>query len=101
MYNDQTEQWVKESCEKYFAHFDAPRIEGTSNIMMSAAKCSCGRPLGGFIGSFTWGIVHGEGFCSNCKRPARAVHRIPDHRDGEVIATLSPVILLYRLEPTE
>ena len=28
----------------------------------------CSEPLGGLLGSFTWGIQHGVGFCSNCKK---------------------------------
>lgn len=42
----------------------------------------CGKNLTGdimdqFIGraTFTWGLAHGEGFCRECKYPARAYHR--------------------------
>ena len=39
-------------------------------------KClNCRRILVGFLlGSFTWGIIHGEGMCSYCGWPARAYH---------------------------
>ena len=38
-------------------------------------KClNCGRALMGLLGSFTWGIIHGEGVCSHCGWPARAYH---------------------------
>lgn len=63
---------------EYFAHF----------VKTEDGKCVCcgERQGGGFDeaikgmlgisgGSrFTWGIVHGEGFCSACKWPARAYH---------------------------
>jgi len=39
-------------------------------------QCVCGMPLGGLLGMFTYGIVHGEGWCSACKHPARANHYI-------------------------
>lgn len=97
-YTDETEQWVKDACEAYFAQFDAPIYgENAPGIMMSKVRCSCGRPLGGFIGSFTWGIVFGEGFCSNCKRPGRAYHTLRDAQ-GEKFADFGPVILLYRID---
>lgn len=98
VFADDAEQWLKNACEAYFAHFDAPRIaDRTSNIMVSSWECSCGRPLGGFVGTFTWGICHGEGFCGNCRRPGRAVHRLIDPRDGTEFASLGPIMLLYRL----
>lgn len=59
-------------------------------------KCICcgeyltgGRSLLNFLGTFTWGIAHGEGHCGKCHYPARAIHRI----DG--VGTLSGVILQY------
>lgn len=34
-----------------------------------AYRCPhCDSPLGGPFGSFTWGIAHGIGFCSSCKK---------------------------------
>jgi len=42
----------------------------------SVCVCRCGRELGGILGSFTWGMVHGEGECGNCGWPARGVHRV-------------------------
>lgn len=100
-YTDETTQWVKDACEKYFSQFDAPRYgENDGGILMSKVRCSCGRPLGGFIGSFTWGLAFGEGSCSNCKRPGRAYHRLCDEQGG-VFADFGPVILLYRVELLE
>lgn len=42
----------------------------------SGPKCpGCDLNLGGFLGSFVWGIANGEGNCSQCHYPARALHR--------------------------
>lgn len=39
-------------------------------------KCvQCGATLGGLLGTFRWGMCHGEGTCE-CGYPARAYHRI-------------------------
>lgn len=37
----------------------------------------CGARLGGLLGSFSWGIAYGEGFCSRCGFPYRLYHRFP------------------------
>lgn len=42
---------------------------------------NCGENLDGLLGSFRWGMAHGEGFCSNCKWPAVGLH-YPE-KDGE------------------
>lgn len=52
-------------------------------------KCPhCGTNLGGLLGSFTWGNVHGEGYCTGahgkCNWPCRAHHR-PTFLDGKEI----------------
>ncbi|MFH1569121.1 MAG: hypothetical protein ABIL09_14095, partial [Gemmatimonadota bacterium] len=42
----------------------------------AGGKCvSCGEVLGGVLGTFEFGIIHGEGRCGECGWPARAVHR--------------------------
>ncbi len=39
-------------------------------------KCpKCGSTLPGLLGSFTWGLVNGEGKCSCCGWPVRVCHR--------------------------
>lgn len=58
---------------EYFQHF----------VFLEGSKCpGCDMPLvggllDGLIGraTFTWGLAHGEGFCNNCRYPARAYHR--------------------------
>lgn len=39
----------------------------------------CGESLFGLFGGFQWGIVHGEGYCSNCDKVAfRYYHYVLD-----------------------
>lgn len=54
-----------EKLENYFSNFLTPR----ENCVL------CGESLLGLLGSFTWGLAHGEGFCYKCGYPARAYHR--------------------------
>lgn len=70
--------------DEYFSHFAE-----------SAAKClKCGEPLGGWTGTFRWGLAHGEGACSACGWPARAHHFIKD-KDGRDLCSLRNFILQY------
>lgn len=81
--------------DKYLFSFAKPQLEGKNSFLQSAAKClRCGRPLGGAIGSFQWGIVHGEGTCSNCGWPARAKHYIKDD-EGPIFDRALDMILQY------
>lgn len=34
----------------------------------------CKNKLGGLLGTFTYGLAHGEGYCSHCSYPCRANH---------------------------
>ena len=45
---------------------------------IEGGRCpSCGRSLTGFlIGTFEWGIAHGEGHCSACGYPCRGFHKM-------------------------
>ncbi len=54
----------------------------------------CGERLGGMMGSFRWGICHGEGICSNCGWPARAYHN-PKTKEGEEVTGFFECILQY------
>ena len=72
-----------ESCNEYLSQFIAPASE-KGNFLFSSSKCvKCERPISGALGSFVWGIVHGEGTCGNCGWPARAYHDIK--HDGESV----------------
>ena len=52
------------------------RIDEYFRLFQGGGNCPCGRSLGGVFGTFTWGIAHGEGFCSVCQWPARGYHTI-------------------------
>ena len=54
-------------------------------------KCiCCNLPLGGLLlGTFQWGIAHGEGICGRCGWPARAYHR-PKEGPVEFFSVILP-----------
>ncbi len=51
----------------------------------------CGLALSGFMGTFTWGLCHGEGQCSHCGYPARAYHHVIDEH-GEDVCRLNHIL---------
>jgi hypothetical protein len=52
--------WTKEEIEAY-----------PKQVWVMDGQCPvCGAELGAFFGSFQWGLVHGEGFCSQCNKAA-------------------------------
>lgn len=60
----------------YLRDFAKPPATEAGNLLSSGPTClKCGKAQAGFLGSFRWGLVHGEGSCS-CGWPARAYHRI-------------------------
>jgi hypothetical protein len=61
----------------------------------------CGAKLGGLLGSFAWGLAHGEGICAGgfhgdkCGWPCRGYHR-PLFDDGsEIFEQAIPRVLPY------
>lgn len=53
----------------------------------------CGEPLGGLFGYFKWGIVHGEGYCSNCNKVGfRYYHYLGDCKKPLEIYAVSGVV---------
>jgi len=70
----------------------------------TGGKCpKCDAQLGGLLGSFMWGLVHGEGYCTGgfngpCCWPCRALHRIHDSDGREIFDRALPVILAYHPE---
>ena len=67
---------------EYLSHFLRPAKKG-ENVACPA----CRRELGGLLGTFQWGIAHGEGNCGNCGWPVRMYHRI--EKDGEELVHLT------------
>jgi hypothetical protein len=70
---------IKSALDAYFATFCSPGV------------CpKCGSKLGGFLGSFRWGLAYGEGVCTGghtgieCGWPCRAYH-FPKDADGKEI----------------
>ena len=52
--------WTKEEIETY-----------PKQVWLLAEQCPvCGMKLSGLFGSFTWGMVHGEGTCGHCNKAA-------------------------------
>jgi hypothetical protein len=88
--------------DKYFECFAQPPFEVAADGKNEIGDCpclKCGKPLLGltsFIlgGGFTWGLAHGEGFCAECRWPARAYHFIKD-AEGKDLITIRNVILQY------
>ena len=67
---------------KYLADFAAPIRDGDGGVLGKASCFKCGAKLDGLLGTFTWDICHGEGFCGKCLWPGRALHYIKD-ADGK------------------
>lgn len=53
----------------------------------------CGAELAGLIGSFTWGLQSGEGFCARCNYPVRAHHRTDDFELFESLLPYHPSVV--------
>jgi hypothetical protein len=75
-------------------------VEYLSSFTIPTGYCPmCDNNYGGIFGTFTWGIAHGEGFCSACNYPMRANHKI------EHLGRISNMILPYHpkelSEPTK
>lgn len=64
-------------------------------------KCpGCGAQLGGWLGTFRWGICTGEGACARCGYPARAQHQCTGLAGRELILPYHPDYLAaYRGSP--
>lgn len=58
---------IKKNVNEYLTKFLPPGI------------CpGCDSKLGGMLGTFMWGLAHGEGYCSSCNYPCRGSHDLPD-----------------------
>ena len=91
----------REIMDAYFSSFVSPAV--TSDKNGSAASGSnrcvkCNKRIDGIIGSFQWGLAHGEGHCCECGYPMRGHHYIKD-QDGKDFISLTLYILQYH--PTE
>lgn len=76
---------LRAAIEAYLKPFAKPNDEG---------KClSCGtvQLMAALLGGFTYGLVHGEGYCSKCKWPGRANHYFKD-KNGEDIGSMRMIL---------
>lgn len=81
---------------EYLSIFEKPALREKEGKFSGRTNCcGCGQPLDGFMGTFTWGIAHGEGACSKCGWPARAYHE-PKDSDGNIFDRPFQMILQYR-----
>jgi len=82
---------------KYLEVFAEPISSGdnSGSMIFGSVRClRCGSMLDGAFGTFKWGMVHGEGFCSECSWPARAYH-VPEDDDGKIFDQPLQRILQY------
>jgi hypothetical protein len=61
-----------ETLEKYNAEHNfaltKKDFDNLEEVWLLENKCqNCGSDLGGFFGSFTWELIHGYGYCSECR----------------------------------
>ena|SRR3972149_5072444 len=52
---------------------------------------SCGLNLGGFLGTFAWGIQNGVGFCSHCDFPYLYYHRFTERGKELLLMAFVPL----------
>lgn len=61
---------TEEANAEYASVFVAPRQGRYGQLVCFG----CGATLTGLLGSFTWGLAHGEGACASCGWPGRGLH---------------------------
>lgn len=82
--------------DEYFKQFAAPTVEGKGNALIGSQRClECDTALSGALGSFQWGLAHGEGQCGCCGWPSRAYHRPKDQDGEEIFDRALQIILQY------
>lgn len=81
---------------KYLSIFAKPVRRKVASSILGGVDCfRCGVPLDGMLGSFTWGIVHGEGVCGKCGWPCRAYHSPTDEDGDEIFDGAIALVLQY------
>jgi len=87
---------ICDAISEYLSVFAKPVLhDGTTGGMLGNFDClNCGERLDGFLGTFTWGIAHGEGKCSKCGWPCRAYHN-PKDAEGDIFDRRLQIILQY------
>lgn len=90
---DQLEPEDQAYLDDYFRNF-LPLTEGGDGMMMGR-PCRCGKPLGGFLGTFTYGIAHGQGRCSACGWPCVSHHYVKNGAGEEILALREFVLQVH------
>ena len=84
-----------EALNEYLSVFAAPVKRDNANFLQGGTQClNCERALSGALGTFKWGLQEGEGACSNCGWPCRALHR-PKDEHGDIFDGTLEFILQY------
>ena len=106
---DTPTEWI-ETLDKYFQVFATPDyiVDDDGITVLGARPClRCQDPLVPSLieqllkrTGFTWGLVHGEGYCANCGWPARAHHYVKTP-SGETICVLQHLPLQYHPDGIE
>lgn len=102
---DETPEETIRALTTHFEHYVQPtwkKAEDGGVTFADGQPCvSCGKDfnpdLAGFLlngGGFEWGLVHGEGRCSNCGWPATGHHFVKDE-NGDEVMTLRNFVLQY------
>lgn len=88
---------------EYLSAFAKPiKSDREGGGMVGNTLClKCGETLDGILGTFQWGLAHGEGTCSKCGWPARAYHRPKDNGGEEMFNQVLEMILQYHPENVE
>lgn len=84
--------------DSYLRIFVTPqkRDDGGSGFMFGNQCICCGHAIRGMLGSFTYGIAHGEGRCRACGYPARVCHYPKDDKGENVFeGGIQNLILQY------
>lgn len=93
---DDTPDDVREAITAYLKPFEQPNTRPKAG-MRGEVLCRCGVPLDGILGTFSWGLTHGEGFCSSCHQPVRMFHVVRDDK-GKILGEFD-FPLLYPKDP--
>lgn len=91
----QTAKKMTDAVNVYLQAFAAPLIVEHPNRISGTREClKCGERLDGLMGTFKWGLVHGEGSCSGCGWPCRVYHS-PKMDGEEIFTSVVSVMLQY------
>jgi hypothetical protein len=65
--------------KEYAQRWLPPRLDESGGVhCVGCGSLLTGGLSGLLLGTFDWGIVHGEGYCRECHYPVRMYHYLPD-----------------------